>query len=154
MWYGRKALLELVEKTYSFPIINSVTRTSTLTSAWTLIFQMQCPWEMEEADESKSCVIINLCFSERQGKGARRQIAQWRRIKNAWLGFWEEPPVLAARALYLAKMEKKTPLWRVLYNHLIYGSRQVAHTNILCTHRSSNSTQQLPHQLNIINMIP
>lgn len=49
--------------------------------------------------------------------------------------------------------EKSPSVGRVLYNHLIYGSRQVAHKHKHFMYAGVLSNQ-LPHQLNIINTIP
>lgn len=95
-------------------------------------FKSSAPQETEEADESKSCVIINLCFSEQWGKRARRRPATCRRVKNARLGLREEPSVLEARALCLADMVKKASL---LCKNLIYK-----HPGVRSTHSHTRAT--------------
>lgn len=97
-----------------------------------LIFQIQHPQETEEADESKSCAIINLCFLEQRGEESTRHPATCRRVKNARLGLREEPSVLKARALYLADTGKKASLCGELCNNLTYKhpGEESTHTHI------------------------
>lgn len=100
-----------------------------------LILQIQYPQETEEADESKSCAIINLCVLEQRGEESHP--ATCRRVKNARLGLREEPSVLEARALYPADTGKKASLCGELCNNLIYKhpGEESKHTHIWCMRR-------------------